>query len=90
MKRGVIKLTNLESSALREALISQGFTNNDILFKLEPVENLDPKQDFLLEISEEDAESILDNLSISNKQVDQNFSKARSKVQDFLAKSRYL
>lgn len=90
MERGTIVLSNNQAIALRKGLLNQGFANESLLRKLEPVINpADLDADFIVEISEEDAETMLDSMPIPNQDTDPNLISSRIKIQNFLAKCRF-
>ncbi|MCB9813707.1 MAG: hypothetical protein H6772_04865 [Pseudomonadales bacterium] len=90
MQRGVIRLSNQELIILSNFLISKDCQEENLLFKLKPVENLiDQTQELDVLISENEAEIVLDCMPIPSKQDDPNLISARTKLQQFIAKLRF-
>lgn len=90
MERGTIALTNLESNAVRKNMVAQGCAKDNLYIKLEPEENQsDQFEEFVVQISEDEAEKMLDCMPIPTQDTDPNLTSARVKIQKFLAKCRF-
>lgn len=99
MKRGVIFLTNLELIALHSMVVEQNCVKQDLMQKLSPLGlgsidtnpdiNTDNVEDNKLQlvqiqITEDDAETLLDCMPIFNEESNLNLISARAKIQQFL------
>lgn len=90
MERGTISLNNLELAALQGLAIAQGCKKQDLINKLQPVPDVaDPTQEHTVQISEDDAEIMLDCLPVPSESVDPNISSSRIKIQQFITKCRF-
>ena len=92
MERGVIKLNNLELTALHNLATQYANRNQGLLAKLAPVADFvvtDQLHEHSVQVSEEDAEILLDCMPIPGSETDPSVGTARLKVQQFLARSRF-
>lgn len=100
MKRGIIKLNNLELKELHSLVnssnsdfpgkISSPRETENLLKKLSPVKDLNKETDktqlFDVFINENESETILDLMPIPSKENNLNLATARTKIQNFLDK----
>ena len=89
MKRGIVKLNNQELVALNHLLNIQDDAKPSLLQKLQPVTDVSNEKEHKVQISEEDAELLLDCMPIPGKETDLSIKTARMKIQQFLAYSRF-
>lgn len=89
MERGVISLTNLELVALYHMAIAQHCTKQDLMDKLQPVKGVDDTDSNVVQISEDDAEILLDCMPIPDEKSDPNIVSSRIKIQEFVSKCRF-
>ncbi|GIK83620.1 MAG: hypothetical protein BroJett025_02420 [Patescibacteria group bacterium] len=90
MERGTVSLTNSELTALYNLAISQGCQKDDLVSKLKPdASNTDQNQVYTVQISEDDAEVMLDCLPIPSEEVDPNLTSSRIKIQQFISRCRF-
>jgi len=90
MERGTVSLNNNELAALHDLAIKQGCNKKDLINKLLPViGEVDPNKSHTVQISEDDAEIILDCLPVPSDDVDPNLSSSRIKIQEFISRCRF-
>ncbi len=92
MERGVIKFNNLELTALHNLATQYASTNQALLAKLAPIADLvvtDQLHEHVVEISEDEAEVLLDSMPIPTTDSPAEITSARLKIQQFLARSRF-
>ncbi len=90
MERGVVSLNNFELSALHKLAVEQGCEKEDLIAKLQPVAGVsDQLQEHMVQISEDDAEIMLDCIPMPNGETDPNLTTARIKIQQFIAQCRF-
>lgn len=90
MERGTVSLNNLELAALQKLALDQGCEKQDLLNKLQPVADVtDPMQEHTVQISEDEAEIMLDCLPVPSEKVDPNIASSRIKIQQFITKCRF-
>lgn len=90
MERGTISLTNLELTVLYEMALAQGCDKQDLVDKLQPVPGaIDQSQEHIVQISEEEAEIMLDCMPMPSPENDPNLVSSRIKIQQFLAHCRF-
>ncbi len=90
MERGIISLNNFELTALQSLAIAQGCKKEDLVAKLQPVSGAtDQLQEHTVQISEDEAEIMLDCMPMPNGDISTGLSTARIKIQQFIARSRF-
>ncbi len=90
MERGIVSLNNFELEALHSMAIQQGCQKEDLIVKLQPVVGVsDQLQEHAVQISEDEAEIMLDCMPMPTGDTDPNLSAARIKIQQFIAQCRF-
>lgn len=90
MERGIVSLNNLELEALHSLAVSQGCQKEDLLAKLQPVSGVtDQLQEHVVQISEDEAEIVLDCMPLPSPDSNPNVTSARIKIQQFIANCRF-
>lgn len=88
MKRGVIIFTNKELGAISQSLSIQNCADEILLGRLKP-ESDDETQEVTIELSENDAETVLDCLPIPSTDTSIALTSSRIKLQNFITKCRF-
>lgn len=90
MERGIISLTNQELASLQSLAVQQGCEKQDLLDKLTPVAGVtDSNQEHTVQISEDEAEMLLDCMPVPSDGIDPNIISSRMKIQQFIARCRF-
>lgn len=90
MERGTVFLTNVELTFLSSIAVSQGCQKQDLIAKLQPVAGIvDQTQEHTVQISEDEAEILLDCMPIPSPESDPSLLTSRNKLQQFLAACRF-
>ena len=88
MKRGIVILTNLELTALSNLATEINCKKQDLLQKIQPVVDKEPTVTHTIQMSVEDAETLLDYLPLPGSTTNSFLESARTKLQQFVASSR--
>lgn len=88
MERGIVLLNNYELEALRSMALQQGCQREDLVVKLQPVAGVaDQMLEHSVQISEDEAEIMLDCMPVQTADTNPSLTTARIKIQQFIAKS---
>lgn len=88
MKRGVITFTNKELYEISQSLSFQNCADDVILGRFKP-ESDDESKEVTIEVSENDAETVLDFLPIPATNTSIALTSSRTKLQNFITKCRF-
>lgn len=93
MERGIVLFNNAELTFLHNLAVVQGCKKHELIDRLKPVCGADGKidlnQECTIQISEDEAEIMLDCMPIPNEKADPNLTSSRFKIQQFISKCRF-